>query len=112
MALQQGDQLASHAMTPNSATKAIINRKFNSLSLTKRVTIRTFSLKLLAKDQPSNNVQRQILGFKDQPEFINQLRSPHLKDLPYYNDIIKAAAEAIKAYNQLKRGLAKSSRGP
>ncbi|KAK2023731.1 hypothetical protein LX32DRAFT_644290, partial [Colletotrichum zoysiae] len=75
--------------------RAIINREFNSLSLTKRVTVRTFGLELLAKDQPSNN-----------------LRSPCLEDLPYYNDVIKAAAEAIKAYNQLKRGLAKSSRGP
>ncbi|KAK2025421.1 hypothetical protein LX32DRAFT_642690, partial [Colletotrichum zoysiae] len=70
--------------------QAIINRKFNSLSLTKRVTVRTFGLELLAKDQPNDNVQHQILGFKDQPEFINQLRSPHLEDLPYYNDVIKA----------------------
>ncbi|KAK2025640.1 hypothetical protein LX32DRAFT_642513, partial [Colletotrichum zoysiae] len=58
--------------------RAIINREFDSLSLTKRVT---------------------ILGFKDQPEFINRLRSPYLEDLPYYNDIIKAAAEAIEAYD-------------
>ncbi|KAK2033544.1 hypothetical protein LX32DRAFT_635237 [Colletotrichum zoysiae] len=94
--------------------RAIINREFDSLSLTERVTLTvgTFGLELLAKDQPSDDVRRQILGFKDQPEFINRLRSPRLEDLPYYDDVIKAAAEAIEAYDQLKRGLAKSSRGP
>ncbi|KAK2027266.1 hypothetical protein LX32DRAFT_641047 [Colletotrichum zoysiae] len=88
--------------------RAIINREFDSLSLTEREAVGTFSLELLAKDQP-NNVRRQILGFKSQPEFIDRLRSPRLEDIPYYDDVIKAAAEAIEANNQLNRGLAKPS---
>ncbi|KAK2026528.1 hypothetical protein LX32DRAFT_641757 [Colletotrichum zoysiae] len=78
-------------MTPNSATKVVVENlapEFDSLSLTERVTVGTFGLELLAKDQPSDDL-----------EFINWLRSPCLEDLPYYDDVIKAVVEAIEAYD-------------
>ncbi|KAK2034782.1 hypothetical protein LX32DRAFT_633931, partial [Colletotrichum zoysiae] len=73
----------------HSAPRAAYRDFFDSLSLTERVTVGTFGLELLAKDQPS-----------DDPEFINRLRSPRLEDLPYYDDVIKAAAEAIEAWGK------------
>ncbi|KAK2050896.1 hypothetical protein LY76DRAFT_599688 [Colletotrichum caudatum] len=66
---------------------AVINREFNFLSFTKRKAVGIFSLKLLAKDQPNYKAKQ----------------SPRLEDLPYYADVIKAAAKAIKATDKYNR---------
>ncbi|KAK2033503.1 hypothetical protein LX32DRAFT_649126 [Colletotrichum zoysiae] len=92
--------------------RAIINREFDSLALSERKAVGIFGLELLAKDQPCLEARQKILGLRTQPEFIDRLERPRLEDIPYYADVIKAAAEAIEAMDQYQRMAANSSQGP